>query len=234
MRPRVFYLIGKRTFQLRKSSFLGKMFSGKLTAAAAERNKQPIIDVLHKFVDVEKKMFALEVASGTGQHAVFFAKDFPNVSWLPTDIDPGYLTSIKAHVEDSGLQNVHNPIYLDITQPIHPTEGDLLTPQSCDLILCINMIHISPLECTLGLFESAGMLLKPDGLLVTYGPYAVNGVITPESNVRFDRSLKASDGRHGLRDINDLTRYAIENGLTLQAVTEMPANNKTLVFQKRK
>lgn len=211
--------------------------SRKFFAPSADRNKDPILEVLQKYlpisenfeVEPSKRRRGLEISSGSGQHVVHFAKYLPFITFQPSEFTMSNLPSIEEYIVESGLINILPPLHIDVTQPVD--EWNLTHPEY-DFILNINMIHISPWACTLALFEKAAHLLSPNGLLITYGPYADNGVISPESNVAFDLSLKSRNDQWGLRDIQDLKQVAITNGLKLDAIEEMPSNNKTLIWKR--
>ena len=203
-----------------------------IRAPAAERNKEPILNVLRALLNPDRALKALEIASGTGQHVAHFAKHFDNITWTPTDVDTSSFSSILKHVEHENLSNVNPPVYLDVSKPIEEWPENIKSSQY-DLILCSNMIHITPWICTLGLFSAVTKLLNPtSGQLITYGPYAIDGVLTPESNVRFDEGLKRSNPEWGVRDIRDLEKLAAAGDLKLIKIFEMPANNKMLLFRK--
>uniref|UniRef100_A0A2M4CK51 Putative agap009967-pa-like protein n=1 Tax=Anopheles darlingi TaxID=43151 RepID=A0A2M4CK51_ANODA len=201
----------------------------KLANPAGERNKDPILGVLKRFLNITKPdQQLLEVSSGVGLHSPYFAAHFPNITFQPTEYDSSLFGSIEAYRQEANLPNVLEPFFLDVSKPL--TE---LKKESYDYMLNINMLHISPFVCAEGLFANAGTLLKPDGLLITYGPYAVNGVLTPESNVRFNESLKHRDPSWGIRDTSVLEKLAIANGITLQEMIDLPANNKCLIWKKK-
>ena len=193
-------------------------------APAAERNREPIAAVLREVLP--KRGFVLEVASGTGQHAAFFAGLFPHLDWLPSDPDPDALASIAAWREEAGANNLRPPILLD-------AESDPWPVARADAMLCVNMIHISPWTATLGLLRGAGALLPPGGPLILYGPYRRAGVPTAPSNEAFDRSLKSRDPEWGLRELEAVIAAAEKQGFAFDRLFEMPANNVTAVFRRR-
>ncbi|XP_042228354.1 methyltransferase-like 26 isoform X2 [Homarus americanus] len=211
------------------------MSRSKMVVEAAERNKEPILKVLEDVVPeklgIDTNLSALEISSGSGQHVVHFAKTFPSITWQPSDIDDNYIESIKGYIADEKLENVKSPLKIDITKPV--SEWPQVFAEKClDLIVNINMVHITPWQCTEGLFAAAGKILKTNGIMVTYGPYAIHGEITPESNVAFNASLKKQNEDWGLRDIDDLEKEAKKNGMTFDAMFNMPSNNKILIWVK--
>ncbi|NP_001034823.2 methyltransferase-like 26 [Xenopus tropicalis] len=202
-----------------------------LVAAAADRNKGPILEVLQQYVDpAAPKVRALEVASGTGQHCAHFAQALPNLHLVPSELDPHSRQSISAYISHWSLSNVEQPRTLDSSKSWE-TWG--FSPNSLHLIICINMIHITEPSCTQGLFKGAGHLLMPGGVLFTYGPYSVNGILTPQSNVDFNISLKRRNPAWGIWDTSDLQNLATTCGMSLERMVDMPANNKCLIFRKK-
>lgn len=208
----------------------------KLIYPAATRNQEPILQVLKRLIfcddedgeDNENPVF-LEISSGSGQHVAHFAPHFPNVTFQPTEYDKTLLGSITYYANNCPTKNIKPPMLLDIT---HKMSDYGFKENSIDYFYNANMIHISPFECTIGLFENARDHLKSDALLITYGPYSKDGVITPESNVQFNASLKARNPTWGLRDITELEKLAEQNNLSLIDTVEMPANNHILIFKK--
>jgi SAM-dependent methyltransferase len=190
-------------------------------SAAAERNKDPILTVLETVLPTHGRV--LEIASGSGQHVCYFAASLPGIEWQPTEPDDESRAAIAVRVRDSGLANVLAPVALDVQAPRWPVDDPF------DAVVCINMIHISPWSATHGLFRGAARVLRPRGLLVTYGPYLENGTAAP-SNLDFDASLKRRNPAWGLRDLDDVSRVASSHGLHLEKTVGMPANNLTLVF----
>ena len=198
--------------------------TAKQHAPATLRNRDPIAQVLAR--ELPASGTVLEVAAGTGEHAVFFAEAFPALTWQPTDPSPEALASIAAYRDDYPGQNLAAPLLLDASAP----ESWPVT--QADAIVCINMVHISPWEATLGLFAGAARVLAAGrGPLVLYGPYIEQGVETAPSNREFDASLKARNPLWGLRDAAALDALAGQHGMTRSARHAMPANNIILVYR---
>ncbi|WP_088184772.1 DUF938 domain-containing protein [Sphingobium sp. Z007] len=195
----------------------------KRFAPATIRNRDAIVAVLRDALP--SCGVVLEVASGSGEHAVHFAVSFPALNWQPTDSDPTAIASIATWREEAALPNLNPPIMLDAAADWPVTRADA--------ILCINMVHIAPWDATLGLFKGAGQALPPGGLLYLYGPYIRTGVETAPSNCAFDASLKARDPRWGLRSVEHVVAAADAAGLTFDRLIDMPANNLSLLFRRR-
>jgi SAM-dependent methyltransferase len=195
---------------------------------AADRNKQPILDVLRNVLPPSG--LALEIASGTGQHAAWFAAGLPGWSWQPTDADPDALPAIQAWTSQAGLSNVRPPLQLDVMSEQWPSAGPAFTGRF-DAIYCANMLHIAPWATCGALMRGAARHLAPGGVLITYGPYLEDGVPTAPGNVAFDESLRSRDAAWGLRRLGDVAGEAERHGLALHARHPMPANNLLLVFR---
>jgi hypothetical protein len=193
----------------------------KRQAPAAARNIAPIGDVLAEWLP--ESGLVLEIASGTGEHALAFARRFPNLRWQPTDPDPEALASISAWQRE-GPPNLMTPVQLDVCTRAWPIER-------ADALLCINMVHISPWEASIGLLEGAARLLGEGNSLLLYGPWLEANVETAPSNLTFDQSLKARDARWGLRLVEDFAAEASIRGLFLADRRAMPANNIMLRFE---
>lgn len=190
-------------------------------APATDRNRDPIADILAD--DLPDAGLVLEIASGTGQHCAWFAQRFPQLVWQPTDPDLESLVSIADWCAD--IANVLPPVGLDASADEWPVGR-------ADVILCVNMVHISPWAATLGLMAGAGQLLDAGAPLILYGPYRQRDVPTAPSNEAFDLSLKARNPDYGLRHVEDVARVAADNRLTLRRIVSMPANNLMLVFRR--
>lgn len=190
---------------------------------AAERNAAPIIEALRDVLPSSGVL--LEIASGTGQHAVRFARAFPGLTVQPSDADPERVAAIATRIENAGLPHLRKPLVLDVTVRPWPVERP-------DAVACINMVHISPWEATLALLDGAGSVLPPGGPLVLYGPFIREGVETAPSNLAFDRDLKRRDPRWGLRDLGLVATEARGRGFGDPDVREMPANNLAVTFRR--
>ena len=200
---------------------------------AAERNKEPILSVLLKYISESNPINLLEIASGTGQHASHFAPKLSNVQFFPSDLTDEMFHSISERC--NGLNNVNTPRLIDISCEIEDCEGmkHLLDQNiSIQAILTINLLHISPWRCTIMLMKNSSRLLESGGLLFVYGPFNINHEFTSEGNKNFDEHLKGRNAEWAIRDMGDVEQEANKNGLTLIDKVAMPANNFTLVFKK--
>lgn len=192
------------------------------SAPAALRNREPIAHVLGQWLPASG--LVLEVASGSGEHAIFFAERFPALEWQPSDPHPDALASIAGWRADAGLANVRPPIRIDASSGHWPVER-------ADAILCINMAHISPWAASLGLLDAAARLLPDAAPLILYGPWLWDKMATAPSNRDFDRDLKRRDPDWGLRRVEDFAAAARERRLMLEEVRPMPANNLMLLVK---
>jgi hypothetical protein len=198
----------------------------RLSAPSNARNTGPIFDALHD--ELASRKSVLEIASGTGEHAVHFCTSLPHLKWQPSDIDEACLKSIAAWRETSALENLDVPVSLDVTARNWWEAID----REIDFILTCNLLHISPWEVTQGLMRGAGALLPAGGAIAVYGAFSRGGVHTAPSNEAFDASLKSRDPAWGVRDRDDVARVANTAGLTLAREIEMPANNLILLFER--
>jgi hypothetical protein len=198
-------------------------------SSAADRNKQPILDVLRQVLP--ERGTALEIASGTGQHVTWFAAGMPDWNWQPTDAAVTALPATAAAIAQAGLLNVRPPLQLDVLSPRWPGQGPPFF-EPFDAIYCANMLHISPWATCGALMRGAARHLALSGVLVTYGPYFEEDFATAPSNLAFHQSLRLRNAAWGIRRLNDVAQEAALAGLRLTARHGMPANNLLLVWQR--
>ena len=194
------------------------------SAPAALRNREPIADVLADWLP--QSGVVLEIASGSGEHAIYFAEAFPKLEWQPSDVHPDALASIEAWRTAAGLANVRAAIAIDSAAPDWPISY-------ADAVLSINMVHISPWESALGLIAGAARVLPAGGPLILYGPWLKDDIATAPSNLAFDADLKYRDPRWGLRRVEEFAEAAAAKGLELAETRPMPANNLMLRLTRR-
>lgn len=193
----------------------------KKYSPAADRNKSFIGEVLDKILPTEGTV--LEIASGSGQHVRYFAKEFPHLCWQPSEFDPQNIDSVTEFT--SGVDNIAPCLMLDASSPDWGVKN-------ISMIININMIHIAPWSVCEGLFKGAGRTLAKDQLIYLYGPMLIEGRETSESNLEFDASLKKRNPQWGLRLLKDVVAQAEKNGFYLHGLVTMPANNHSVVFKK--
>ena len=219
--------------------------AARRSAPAALRNREPIAKVLSEWLP--EHGLVLEVASGTGEHATFFAERFPQLDWQPSDVDEGALASIGAWCAATVLPNIRDPVRLDAVDRRWPISHEAvlsikIDSDSCDgqkaaekggfdVILNLNMVHISPWSAALGLLDGAARVLKRGGALILYGPWLQAGVETAPSNLAFDQQLRERDPEWGLRRVEDFDAAASERGFALEQTRAMPANNLMLLYR---
>jgi hypothetical protein len=207
-------------------------------APATERNREPILEVLLQVLP--KNGTILEIASGTGEHAVFFAPRLESRKWLPSDPDPQLRASITAWEEHLPCDTLYPPLELDARMPIWAVEENTLPEwlsQGLEdspivAIVNINMIHISPWSACLGLMAGAGRILPPGGILYLYGPYKQGGKHTAPSNDAFDQSLRSQNPEWGVRELEEVIAAASQHNLIFKQTYQMPANNLSVVFER--
>ncbi len=204
-------------------------------APAFQRNHQPILAILEQ--ELPKQGIVLEIASGTGEHAAFFAQQLPHLGWLPSDQAPSSLTSITAWQHKVHGANLYKPIPINVCQPNWP-EFVIQTLDNYGLmdfkvvaIININMIHISPWQATAGLMAGSARLLSPQGILYLYGPFIQVDQPTAPSNLAFDQSLKTRNPAWGIRQLAEVSHLAAQYGLSLKKTVAMPANNLSVIWQ---
>lgn len=190
---------------------------------ATARNRDVIADVLKRHLPATGTV--LEIASGSGEHSVYFAGIFPDLRWQPSDPDPLNLESIAAWGEAAGADNIYPPLAINASDVLLPIDA-------ADAMMCINMIHISPWDATEGLMRNAATLLAPGAPLYLYGPYRIDGAHTAPSNEAFDTSLRSQNETWGVRDLEDVRAEAEKNGLSFVERVEMPSNNQSVIFKK--
>lgn len=198
----------------------------RMMSPSVERNKGPILEVLRP--QLNRGMRVLEFASGTGEHGAHIMSQIDGLIWQPSDLSEEARQSIAAWAEHSGNPGFRSPLALDASLEHWSVEDD----QTFDAIVCMNMIHISPFDAARGVIKGAGRILEVGGFLFFYGPFKRGGVHTAPSNEAFDQSLKSRDPSWGIRDVEVIEELACQAGLTLESLTEMPANNLSLIFRR--
>ena len=196
---------------------------GRIVSPSAERNKQPIAEILMRVLPTRGDV--LEISSGTGQHVVHFAQAMPHIRWQPTEKDADSLASIAKWLANARLPNVDAATHLDVHDESWPIAR-------VAAVVCINMIHIAPPSATEALLRGAANALLPGGILFLYGPYRREGRHTSPGNEAFDKSLKASNPQWGVRDLEHVVDLAASAGFELQEICDMPANNLSVVFRR--
>ena len=194
------------------------------SAPAAGRNREPILWVLRDLLP--GPVHVLEIASGTGEHAMWFSSALPELTWQPTDRDQDALGSIAAWRDRAGPPNLRPPLRLDASAVSWPID-------QADAVVAINMIHIAPWTATIGLIGGAERVLTAGGLLFFYGPFREGGVHTADSNAAFDADLRARDPSWGIRDLDEIAALASRHGFMAPERIPMPANNLSVVFRRR-
>jgi len=187
------------------------------------RNRDPILDVLRRVLP--SKGLVLEIASGSGEHAAYFAHNLPALDWQPSDPDPQALASSAAHRADADLANLLAPLRLDVTAAQWPVAR-------ADAVICCNMIHIAPWAACQSLIAGAARILPAGGLLYLYGPYKIGGRHTAPTNQAFDDRLREQNADWGIRDLDDVAALAARNGFALAETVPMPANNLSVMFRR--
>jgi SAM-dependent methyltransferase len=187
------------------------------------RNREPILEILQRVLP--RQGLVLEIASGGGEHAAYFASNLPGLRWQPTDANSEMFESIAAHRAAIGVANLLLPLHLDVTSARWPVER-------ADAMVSCNMIHIAPWAATEGLIAGAGRTLPRGGPLYLYGPYKIDGRHTAPSNQDFDARLRAQNPIWGVRDLTNVSDLAKRYGLARSETVPMPANNLSVIFRR--
>lgn len=198
-------------------------------APATDRNRDPILTVLQQVLPPQGTI--LEIASGTGQHAIHFAPALAPRLWQPSEPTPQGRASIRAWAAANPIETLRAPIDLDVCAPLWPVELETHTP-AITAIVAINLIHIAPWAACLGLLAGANCILPIGGILYLYGPYKQKSVDLAPGNEMFDASLRSQNSAWGLRDLDTVIEAATIENLTLKTIIEMPTNNLSVVFEK--
>ncbi|MEM9137084.1 MAG: DUF938 domain-containing protein [Cyanobacteria bacterium P01_F01_bin.42] len=204
------------------------MRDARQQAPAAARNREPILRILRSVIP--ENSLVLEIASGTGEHGVYFTEQLSSVHWQPSDANLAAIASIRAWRQDSSSRLLE-PLQIDVQSPDWWSQVRL-DSAALKAIVNINMIHISPWAATEGLLRGAAALLPQEGILYLYGPYKREGQHTANSNAQFDQSLRLQNPEWGVRNLEDVVALGQQHGLELGPVWEMPANNLSVVLTR--
>ena len=192
---------------------------------ACDRNKEPILEVMKEFISHEDRRL-LEIGTGTGQHAVFFAPHFPFLEWHPSDLARN-IAGMKLWFKESNAKNIQEPVKLEIGKQEFPK-------LKFDIIYTSNTFHIMHWKECKTLMKMMGHRLREGSRVMIYGPFKYNGEFTSESNAKFDEQLKANDPSSGIRSFEDVNNAMIKNGFELLIDHDMPANNRMLIYNRLK
>ena len=210
---------------------MNKQSDLRLYASATQRNRQPILEILLQVLSPTGSV--LEIASGTGEHAIFFAPHLAPRKWLTSEPDPQLRASINAWYKHDPAENIYPPLNIDARDPVWAVETELAPDLHPIMTMVnINMIHISPWSACLGLMAGAGRILPTHGILFLYGPFKQGGKHTAPSNEAFDQTLKRQNSDWGVRDLEEVIAVASAQNLKLQNIYQMPANNISVVFER--
>jgi cyclopropane fatty-acyl-phospholipid synthase-like methyltransferase len=190
---------------------------------SCEQNSEPILKVLQTHLSDRKKV--LEIGSGTGQHAIYFASQLPHLVWLTSDLSSTH-AGINAWLDEVNLPNIQRPLDLDVTLKEWPTTD-------IDAVFSANTAHIISWPAVVTMFAGVDRVLKHGGIFCLYGPFNYEGEYTSDSNARFDLWLKSRDPNSAIRHFEAVNQLANSHGMTLLNDHQMPANNRILVWQKQ-